>query len=545
MKKNLFLFLFFLLTYANNHAITLDDSKRQQDSLNYYYELALKPNSPNDFTLAYDYFLKHKTESLANNNIEGAVYDLRLLAIIQNESGFLYDAEKSSVEALQLLEVIEDNTFKTNSKIGLYNQLGRIKKALKDYKAALKYYDLALELSTNDAERSSILNNKAFIHVENEELDKALQVFKDAHQIAIASDNIKKKATTLDNLGFIKSKLNKDDGLEEMIQALEYRIDNNLIKGQFASYNHLAQYYASKGDNDKANLYLKSATDIAEKINSKAYKLESLKQLIAVGSDSIAQSYLNLKEQVDDRNLLIENKYAARKYNYELQESIALKNKKDKQLFQVILLALLIIGVLGFFLIKSRHTKSKLREVYKTEFKLSKRIHDEVSNDIYQVMVQLDSKNKDSDVVDALDKIYSKTRDISRENRVISKNDDFEEAILDLIRSFKTKDTNIITKGISTIRWNRFDTLKQITLFRVIQELLTNMRKHSKANLVAFIFEENAKNLVIKYSDNGIGTQLKSKNGLSNTENRMASIGGKITFESEPNQGFKARLSIK
>lgn len=542
MKKSFFLFLFcFCYQIAFAKIIT---STQINDSLNYYYELATKPNSPDDFTKAYYYYQKHKKSCLLKNNIEGAVYDLRLLAIIQNESGFLHDSEVSCTEGLKLLGLIKNNTFKTNAQIGFYNQLGRIKKALKDYSASIKYYNSALDLTTDLSEKTSIINNLAFVFIENENLDEALSLMIEANDLAYESKNIKKIATTLDNLGFIKSKLNKSSGLEEMEQAQRIREDNNFLQGQFSSYNHLAAYHYHNYAYDKSRLYLKKSNEIAQKINSPSYRIESLRQHINLSTDTLAKKYMSLSNELKNKNLLVQNKFAARRFNYEEQQRIALQSEREKKAYQLIFLGVLIIGTLGFFLMRIRHKKTKLQNIYDTEFRLSKRIHDEVANDIYQAMAKVESNTPKEKLLDFLDNIYFKTRDISRENRIITQNDDFIVSLKDLMSSYKSVHVNVISKGLSNVNWNKIPLLKQVTIFRVIQELLTNMKKHSSANLVVLIFNTTNNKIEINYNDNGVGANLKFKSGLQNTENRIDTIGGKITFETRPDSGFKAKLVI-
>ncbi len=79
-----------------------------------------------------------------------------------------------------------------------------------------------------------------------------------------------------------------------------------------------------------------------------------------------------------------------------------------------------------------------------------------------------------------------------------------------------------------------------------MQELMVNMRKHSSCSLVVIGFEAYKKGIEINYSDNGIGCSdlLNLKKGLQNAENRILSINGTITFETETNKGFKAKLKI-
>ena len=72
------------------------------------------------------------------------------------------------------------------------------------------------------------------------------------------------------------------------------------------------------------------------------------------------------------------------------------------------------------------------------------------------------------------------------------------------------------------------------------------MKKHSQCSLVVIGFENKKRNIEINYSDNGIGCpeRINYKKGLQNAENRILAIKGTITFETETNKGFKAKMII-
>jgi len=193
---------------------------------------------------------------------------------------------------------------------------------------------------------------------------------------------------------------------------------------------------------------------------------------------------------------------------------------------------------------KSRYKKGKVEEVIKTEERISKKVHDVVANDLYQAMTKLQSNtNSKEDILDDLENVYDKARDISRENTLIDDNEDFGELIKDLLLSYKSKSVNVITKNISSINWNKASYVKKTTVYRVLQELMTNMKKHSKASIVVLTFNQKNK-LIISYGDNGIGSIIKKHGGLQNAENRIKSINGKIIFESKPEEGFKVKITI-
>lgn len=90
----------------------------------------------------------------------------------------------------------------------------------------------------------------------------------------------------------------------------------------------------------------------------------------------------------------------------------------------------------------------------------------------------------------------------------------------------------------------------EITLYRVVQELLNNSFKHSQSKniyLQLFFYEDS---ILLMYEDDGIGFDLheiqkKSKGiGLKNIEHRIKLINGTIYFESEKNKGFLCTIEI-
>ena len=147
-------------------------------------------------------------------------------------------------------------------------------------------------------------------------------------------------------------------------------------------------------------------------------------------------------------------------------------------------------------------------------------------------------------VLDDLEGIYNRTRDISKENSAIEVGENFNELINDLLFTYKSHTVNVITRNSSKIDWDVIPDIKKTTLYRVLQELMTNMRKHSEASIVVLNFNQLNTKITIDYTDNGVGCDLVKGNGLLNTENRIKSINGTLTFTSQINKGFKAQLKI-
>jgi signal transduction histidine kinase len=172
-------------------------------------------------------------------------------------------------------------------------------------------------------------------------------------------------------------------------------------------------------------------------------------------------------------------------------------------------------------------------------------VHDEVANDVYHIMTKLQHQDTGNEtVIDDLESVYNKTRDISREYNDLNMDEDYDQLLYDLINHYNSSKTNIITKNLSTIDWTKIQTDKKIALYRVLQELLTNMSKHSQASLVLITFQKEGSKLKIEYKDNGVGCDLKKQNGLQNAENRILASNGSITFKSQIEEGFNAIMRI-
>lgn len=173
-------------------------------------------------------------------------------------------------------------------------------------------------------------------------------------------------------------------------------------------------------------------------------------------------------------------------------------------------------------------------------------IHDELANDIFNVMSSLEL-SAPIPVVDKLEKIYLRTRDISRENSDIDTGKNYIAYLKATLANTTPENARLIVSGENNVSWEKLGEEKKIVVYRVLQELMINMKKHSRAGLVAISFSQKKNFLEINYSDNGSGLQweeIKKGSGLQNVENRIFSLNGRVTFESEEGKGFKVWIRI-
>lgn len=92
----------------------------------------------------------------------------------------------------------------------------------------------------------------------------------------------------------------------------------------------------------------------------------------------------------------------------------------------------------------------------------------------------------------------------------------------------------------------RFDEKIEINIYRIVQEALTNLVKHSKATSFSVQLIRNNKFIRVIITDDGIGFDTKGDQygnfnnygmGLLNMKERVESMGGKFKIDSSPNNG--------
>ncbi len=177
-------------------------------------------------------------------------------------------------------------------------------------------------------------------------------------------------------------------------------------------------------------------------------------------------------------------------------------------------------------------------------------MHDELANDVHNTIAFAETQNLENEqnketLLENLDTIYQRARNISNENKQINTGEAYVEQLKHMIHSYSSEKINVILNTAALHDIQLKEEVK-IALYRVLQELMVNMKKHSESTLVAIAFKNLPTTIEITYSDNGKGVenQLQVKNGLQNVENRIFSINGNLTFETEPNKGFKVKFSI-
>ncbi|MFD1602587.1 tetratricopeptide repeat protein [Flavobacterium artemisiae] len=495
-------------------------------------------------------------------------YSLTLMAHIQQINGDYYGSRETLTEALPYIKKKDIYSASINNFFGIAD------KELSNYDDALHYYNESLKDCTDSLCKKSTLNNIAVVYIRQNKYDKAIKILKSILDKKLSrKDPENRNARVLDNLGYAlyKNGIN-EKGLVLMMQSLNLRQTNSDDYGSIESYLHLAEYYF-ESEPQKSKQFALNAYTTATKIHSVDERLKALSFLMTNSSVSnnteYAKKFTFINDSITKIRNNFKNKFAKIKYDSKKEKDenqklrlekaenlLALQEaEKERIIFYATFIAISIFVVfLVMYLTKRHKHKTRLVEIktaYNTETRIAKDIHDELANDVFNTITYtqtqaLTNENNKETLLQKLDDIYSRVRGISRENNDIDTGLNFPKNLKEMLSTYNSSQTNVIINNIEKVNWDAVEDLKKIAIHRVLHELMVNMKKHSEASLAALKFESTSNNLFIDYTDNGKGCEKSKiiKNGLQNMENRILAINGTITFETEPDKGFKVKITM-
>ncbi|MEP6931172.1 MAG: ATP-binding protein [Flavobacterium sp.] len=567
-KIQTYLYIFFtfaVFSSCQKKNILIPKETKSTTELRKLIVTADKFNALKQFDSAFYYYNKAKINYNPANNPDDYIYCIFNMAEIQQNQDDFIGSQTVLKEGLPFLNNVTNSVYKWK----IYTLSGFNYVNLYNYDCALYYFYKALHLKTDETKKLNTQTNIAAVFIKQKKYTDALQILLPLSINKKTQGNPKFYAKILDKTGFCYFKLKNMVALSFYTESLEIKSklknDSELAK----TYYYIAEFY--KKNNPAlsikyANLSYKKYTItncIDNRLRTLAFiiKNDSNKEL-----KKNSNTYVELTDSVFEIKQKAKNLFAKIKYDSkkEKEENLKLKSQKIKNELQlerqetrniisyiIILLALVFIIILYFYL-SSRANREKIKATYHSETRISKKLHDELANDVYHAMVfaeniDLSTPENKKQLLDSLDDIYSRTIDISKEKSLISTDKDYIISLKQMISGFYTSDINLLVNGMDTILWDEIEKTKKITIYRTIQELLVNMKKHSKATLVGITFKKTNNDILINYTDNGQGIDLKKivlKNGLHNVENRIIAIKGSIDIESNQEKGFKVYIKF-
>jgi two-component system sensor histidine kinase DegS len=187
--------------------------------------------------------------------------------------------------------------------------------------------------------------------------------------------------------------------------------------------------------------------------------------------------------------------------------------------------------------------------------RLAREIHDGLGASLSSVIIQTEYVTQlvtDESVRRELDELKTSAEEaieeLRRSLRMMREDFDLATGLEDYAKTFADRAHLALTFSTSGTFLGRMAPESSLTLFRVLQECLSNAAKHAQATRVgvSLLFSEETVHLTVK--DDGRGFDPASPTpghyGLSNMRERANKISGAVDIEAAPGTGVTVRFSV-
>jgi signal transduction histidine kinase len=184
--------------------------------------------------------------------------------------------------------------------------------------------------------------------------------------------------------------------------------------------------------------------------------------------------------------------------------------------------------------------RQNIEEIRKNEVNnIGRNLHDGVGNTLLTVLGYLNLKNMDTDIIrklltDSIDEVRFLSHNLVKDDE-----QPIREKIESLVNRFNDFSAiNFQFVDFSEGKINQLQLIKQNNIYMIIQEVVSNIIKHSKASEAYIQIFDYQTYFQITIEDNGIGMDKDSANngiGLQNIYKRAELSNSKITIDSTPN----------
>lgn len=203
-------------------------------------------------------------------------------------------------------------------------------------------------------------------------------------------------------------------------------------------------------------------------------------------------------------------------------------------------------------------TSQHMTEREQERHRISMAIHDDLGQDLTAVKIQLQLlgrrlPERKAEVVEQLTSIASSIDDLIQQVRRIATDLRLPVLNMGVVAAIRTHGDQFqartgITCQVVASEDIDLDPARAIAVFRVFQESLTNVARHSEATKVKVTLTATADNLVLQVHDNGRGLsdhrpELSSL-GILGMRERAAQFNGTLTVESRSKAGTTVTMNI-
>ncbi|MEC3905842.1 sensor histidine kinase [Tamlana sp. 2201CG12-4] len=481
-----------------------------------------------------------------------------------------------------------------------YSNISSAFAELDNFDKAIEYSEKALTVfNKNNLTQFQLITlpNLATQYFKKGDTLKAVDYYHDAETIAKSVNDNRSLSIIYNNLGniYLNSDIKKSEAY--LLQALALKTSLNLRSGIGITKSNLGYIYLKKKDYNKAVILLSEAEPLI-----KGKQLSSIYEYLSKSHKGLnhypkALEFAEKAKQLNDSLLSAENqktildiqtKYETEKKEKEILQlkadnlEVNYKRRQNRNLLFATLIAL-IVAIFGISMILKNAKRKRIimeqnltiqeqnfNQLLKSQElegidaildaqeqernKMAADLHDNLGSKIATLKLYLESYDENDSFSNFYQKLKSLMNETYSEIRSIAKNKNFGTQIdKGLIPSTKniakqiSYSNKLDIKVINVDVKNRIENTLEIQLFRIIQELLTNIIKHADATeaIVQFSEDENVLNIIVE--DNGKGFDMKQKRigtGLINIERRVDKINAELVIDSSEGSGTTVILNI-
>ncbi len=428
-------------------------------------------------------------------------------------------------------KILKDRMSYTIQNEHIYNNISQLKLKLNQIDSALYYNEKAYAMAKNKISKRGIPNaEQTFgqIYLQQKSVDSSLFYFGESLKSALEFEHLD---IALLNYGFLMM-VNQNKSAEKM----KYFNEGILMMQK----NEINSFY-------RLNFY-ENALNALENSNEESTIIDIQKQIININS----ASRLNTNSQIQD----ISSQYVRNENKLLSEEAESLRKQRNITVLLIISALLCIcILVLSMAIIRRKNNERKRQELIQFESimegqekerkRIASDLHDGLNGELSAIKFRVlgledqlsDAADKEQfqNIISMIDQSCAQVRRISHDLMPAS----IEEfGLIEALHQYCKKLNQSQKIEIDFQTFGIYKTISkhhESTLYRIIQELLFNVVKHSGAKnaLVQINFHEDDISVVVEDDGHGFDTQgYYDGIGLKNLHSRVELLGGSLDIKS-------------
>ncbi|MCU0335156.1 MAG: sensor histidine kinase [Chitinophagaceae bacterium] len=556
-----------------------------------YNDLGILYMDQLEMTRAKDMYRKSMQLRQSMNDEKGMAGLHLKLGIIYNKEGYYDSALGAGQRALALYEKLNDSFAIATA----LNNIGSVNSHVGNVDGALRYHTRALAIreAINDvAGMAASYVNVGNAYVLLSQFQAAIPYLEKAEAYCRAINQYEFLASALNNLGICYLSLQQFGKARPFAEeAYDIRSQLDDRRGLVNSSNVLARIYTGLKDYLAAEQVLQKALVLTDSMESNLQERVKIYEALSTTYEASGQyskalqaERLRLKYtdslQVTDMNARfteMETRYQTLEKEKKIREqefSIAKRNYWIAGIAGLLVLG----GLLGFSyykrfkLRKEKELQTRLMQqqeaatkaVMEAEENERRRIAAELHDGVGQMMsaarmnlsaLESELASLSPDEKTRLEKITSMVDESCKEVRAVSHhmmpNALLKKGLAAAVREFVDKiDSRVLKVTLHTEGLNdRIEANTETMLYRVMQECINNVIKHSGAQQLDLSLINDADGLSITIEDNGKGFDVQAALaqdgiGLKNINTRIAFLKGEVEWDSQPGRGTVVSIHV-